>query len=330
MLKIDNSLMKKGTKIRLPETWHDKVVRFNQDSNFPYEFFIEEIVREKKETYCICKAEKKSCKNNKLILSEDAISYLLADEVADQNIGLSFKEYLPMENSEILLTNCRNPSEVVPGIFKIDVELKDGIVGLKFIIDFINGDGFSSIKLYSSGTKKSNWKFIRNPDVSYMTEYEKMFCDTLIHKSYVKQSCEKLALYLEKEGAIEHAKQLRERAKVHDNSKICCREELHALSRIIDDKSTLKDASKQLSEIKKDAIRLHWKHNSHHPEFYKTSTDMSRLDVMEMCCDWHARSTQFNTNFLEYVKTQQKVRFHFPDWLFAEIMHYCEILDSKF
>ena len=57
---------------------------------------------------------------------------------------------------------------------------------------------------------------------------------------------------------------------------------------------------------------------------------MSRLDVMEMCCDWHARSVQYETNFLDFVKKRQKDRFHFPIWMFEEIWHYCEILDSKF
>ena len=147
-------------------------------------------------------------------------------------------------------------------------------------------------------------------DISYMTDYEKMFQDTIIHKEYVMNSCEILARYLESKGALNHAKKLRERAKVHDNSKICCEDELHALSRIINDKTSLKDSSKQLSEIKQDAIRLHWKHNSHHPEHFKSPMDMSRLDVMEMCCDWHARSKQYGTNLLDFVKERQNNRFN--------------------
>ena len=163
-----------------------------------------------------------------------------------------------------------------------------------------------------------------------MTDYEKMFADTLIHKQYVMKSCKKLSSYLEREGAEEHARMLRERAKVHDNSKIVNQDEMYALSRIINDKSSLKDPDKQLSQIKKDAIALHWKNNSHHPEHFKNPMDMSRLDVMEMCCDWHARSTQYGTDFLSYIKKNQENRFHFPDWMFQEIWYYCQILDSKF
>ena len=162
-----------------------------------------------------------------------------------------------------------------------------------------------------------------------MTDYEKMFRDTIIHKSYVVKSCEKLAQYLEKEGAINHAKMLRERAKIHDDSKISCEDELHALSRIINDQTTMHDATKQLSPIKKDAIKLHWKHNSHHPEHFKSPEDMEKIDILEMCCDWHARSCQKGTNFMEYVQTAQKERFKFPEWMYAEILHYCEVLNSK-
>lgn len=95
---------------------------------------------------------------------------------------------------------------------------------------------------------------------------------------------------------------------------------------IINDKSCLKDASKSLSQVKIDSIKLHWKRNSHHPEHYESCIDMSKLDIMEMVCDWYARSLQYNTDFLEYIKEKQKTRFHFPDWMFAEIWHYCEVL----
>lgn len=50
---------------------------------------------------------------------------------------------------------------------------------------------------------------------------------------------------------------------------------------------------------------------------------------MNKCCDWHARSTQKGTDFLGYVNEAQKTRFHFPDWMFEEILHYCEVLNSK-
>lgn len=333
MLKLNSTKLKEGMRIVLPEEWHDKILAFSKKETCPYEFILDEIEKDKetKETYHICKSEKKSGgKAAKIALTEYAIKYLLAQEVPDLNIGLSFKEYLPLEDSQILITNCRNPSEVIPGIFKIEPELiQKGIICLNFKINYTNGKGFAAVKYFCDGSRKATWKLLLHDDTSYMTDYEKMFRDTIIHKSYVVKSCEKLAKYLENEGAVYHAKMLREKAKVHDDSKISCEDELHALSRIINDQTTMYDAKRQLSPIQKDAIKLHYKHNEHHPEHWDSLEDMPKIAILEMCCDWHARSTQKGTDFLGYVKEAQDIRFHFPDWMFAEIWHYCEVLNSK-
>lgn len=335
MLKIGNNV-KIETRVVLPENWHEKIIKFAKVKDFPYEFTIEEIKKNKniKETYYICKSIKKDKeKVVRLAFSEYAIKYLFAQEVADLNIGLSFKEFLPLDNTRVLITNVRNPSEVVPGIFKsitqlVKIEDKSYIC-MNFQIDFMNGKGFASVKYFTTAAAKATFKFLDNPDTSYMTEYEEMFRDTMIHKEYVIKSCKKLSNYLEKQGAIIHSKMLMERAEVHDNSKTTCQDELHALSRIINDKTSLMDSSIQLSPIKLDAVKLHWKHNSHHPEHYDSPIDMSKLDIMEMCCDWHARSMQYGTDFLKFVSDRQRDRFHFPDWMYSEIWHYCQILASE-
>lgn len=336
MLKLSYEEIKPGMRIILPETWHEKLIEFGNLTSCDYEFKVKDVIKHKtnKETYYLCKPEKKE-KNVKIALTEIAIRYLYGQELPDQNIGLSFNDFLPLEDTHILVTSVRNPNEVIPGIFTIEAELvkldetMSGIICLNFKLNYTNGNGFSSIRLYCDGNKKSTWKFLYNTDISCMTEYEQMFQDTMIHKMYVRKSCEKLAVYLEREGAVEHAKMLRERAIVHDNSKICCEGELSALSRIIHDKGSLKDATKQLSPIKQDSIKLHWKHNSHHPEHFKNAIDMSKLDIMEMCCDWYARSMQYKTDFLEFVKARQEDRFHFPDWMFAEVWHYCKVLAAE-
>lgn len=334
MLKISNIEPKVGLRVTLPEDWHEKVVSFGKVKTFAYDFEISQIVKDKatRTTYYICKPEKKEFKQL-IAFTETPLRYLKASEVPDQNVGLSFKEFLPLENTHLLITSVKNPNEVIPGFFKIETRLvqieNKSIICLDFQIDFTNGSGFSSVQLYCEGSKKATWKFLYSTDTSCMTDYEQMFQDTMVHKMYVIKSCEKLASWLEREGATYHAAKLRARAKSHDISKLNCEDEINALSRIIHDKSSLKDANNQLSPIKKDAIKLHWKHNTHHPEFYKTPIDMSKLDIMEMCCDWYARSMQYNTNFLEYVKTQQEKRFHFPEWMFAEIWFYCKVLASE-
>ena len=328
MLNVGKIKLETGKRIVLPETWHEKIVTFCKMS-YPYEFFIEELIKSKKETYCLCKA----AKNKEIVITAFAAKYLLASEVTDSNIGLSFKEYLPVENEKVLITSDRNPNKIIPAIFISDVEMVEvkekSYVCINFKLNFMNGKGFAELRYFCEGSQKSTWKFLNNEDITYMSDYEKEFRDTLIHKEYVKKSCEKLARYLEKEGAEEHAKALRQRGVIHDNSKISNEDELYALSRIINDKESLMDSSKSLSPMKLDAIKLHWKNNTHHPEHFKSPVDMSKLDIMEMCCDWHARSTQYNTNFLEFVKKRQEDRFHFPDWMFAEIWHYCQVLASE-
>lgn len=330
MLQLGTNRFPQGTKVILTERWHEKLCNFMKQS-IPYEYAIGCVFKHNKETYYLLETEKG--KKTKIALSQYVVKYLFACEVPDSNVGLSFKEYLPTEGTTILITNIRNPSEVIPGIFEIDTELlpiePEALCCLSFKINFINGIGFTDIRTFCDGSRKSTWKFLMNEDESYMTDYEKMFKDTVIHKGYVRRSAEKLARYLEKEGATQTATALLQRAYVHDNSKITNPDELRALSRIINDKSSLKDASQQLSPIKKDAIALHWKNNSHHPEHFSSILDMSKLDIMEMCCDWYARSTQYHTNFLQFVQTQQEIRFHFPDWLYPEILHYCKVLDSN-
>lgn len=336
MLKLNVVTLKEGLRFTLPEAWHDKLIVCGKIANCPYEFLITKIYKDSssKETYYICEGEKKEKgKKVQIAIGEYAMKYLFAQEVPDSNIGFSFKEFLPIEDSSILITNVRNPSEVVPGVFQLEVSstelLNTSFVTLSFKVNYMNGIGLASVKYYAEGSKKSTWKFLLHQDESYMSDYEKTFRDTMIHKSYVERSAAKLIRYLEKEGASEHARLLKERAKIHDDSKISCTDELHALSRIINDKSSLKDASKQLTPLKKDAIALHYKHNTHHPEHFKSVLDMSRLDVLEMCCDWYARSTQYGTDFLGFVKTQQNERFHFPEWMFVEIWHYCQVLASE-
>lgn len=329
MLQLGKEQIPIGARVLLTEKWHEKLCNFMKQS-IPYNFVVCHISKQNKEIYYLLESEKS--KKVKIALSQHVIKYLFACEVPDSNVGLSFKEYLPDEGTTILITNIRNPSEVIPGIFEIDTELlpieQETTCCLSFKINFINGIGFTDIRTFCDGSRKSTWKFLMNEDESYMTDYEKMFKDTIVHKGYVMKSAKKLARYLEREGATKTASELIQRATVHDNSKITNPDELRALARIINDKSTLKDANKQLSPIRKDAIALHYKNNTHHPEHFASILDMSKLDIMEMCCDWYARSSQYHTNFLQFVEKQQEIRFHFPDWLYPEILHYCKVLDS--
>ena len=131
-------------------------------------------------------------------------------------------------------------------------------------------------------------------------------------------------------GFYSEARELRSRALVHDNSKIDNYDEFFALTSIVNDKSCLENAGTPLSVLKQNSIKLHWKNNSHHPEHFENYEEMSTIDRMEMACDWMARSLQYKSNLLEFVKTRQEERFHFTDAMFKEVYKYCTILKALY
>lgn len=151
--------------------------------------------------------------------------------------------------------------------------------------------------------------------------------DTLIHKNLVVDSSLILVDYLLNQGRFEDAIQLARRCARHDNSKL----ELHEMSQFLKlppEKDTMSCAKKEMPEYLKQIIAIHWSHNRHHPEFFDDYHDMSELDIMEMVCDWHARSKQFKTNFLDFVMIRQEKRFQFDEDFFEKVLFYCKILDT--
>ena len=73
-------------------------------------------------------------------------------------------------------------------------------------------------------------------------------------------------------------------------------------------------------------LALHYSRNKHHPEYWMDKIPDSlyansdkpvkvnmedEIDIMEMCCDWYARSLQFNTNVMEFYHNHSKLRWVF-------------------
>jgi hypothetical protein len=113
---------------------------------------------------------------------------------------------------------------------------------------------------------------------------------------------------------------------VHDISKIQNTEEFMSLASIVDEIDEMHNVEHKLSDKQRKAIMLHWKRNSHHPEYYDNPNDMSELDLLEMACDCHARSKQYGTSLLEYIDIQQNIRFHFDKEHFKKLRAYCVAL----
>lgn len=151
--------------------------------------------------------------------------------------------------------------------------------------------------------------------------------DTLKHKQYVLETCNKMAKYLFEQDRDDLAFELLRRAIVHDNSKLRS-DELNSLTKIKKTNEALTNANYILDDSDKRCIELHWKHNRHHPEYFSSPEEMTEADIIEMVCDWYSRSLQFGTDFLDFVYTRQNNRFHFPEEMFNKIINYCNIVMS--
>lgn len=64
-----------------------------------------------------------------------------------------------------------------------------------------------------------------------------------------------------------------------------------------------------------DALRHHYKYNSHHPEHYDEGIrGMNLLDIIEMLCDWSAAVSRHDGDITESIEINQK-RFGYGDEL---------------
>lgn len=147
--------------------------------------------------------------------------------------------------------------------------------------------------------------------------------DTLIHRACVMRSGQYLSRFLIHRNRSVDAIRLIGRCSVHDMSKIQNTEEFILLASIVDQIDDMHNIEHILSDEQVNAIKLHWKRNSHHPEYYENSNDMSEMDLLEMACDCHARSKQYGTDLLEYITVQQDLRFHFDKEHFRKLKSYC-------
>jgi hypothetical protein len=145
--------------------------------------------------------------------------------------------------------------------------------------------------------------------------------DIYSHKKLVFDTCYILSKKLIEGGQDELGLELMKRAFLHDFSKLED-DEFYGMAAFANDKDALKDPKKKVSSDKQLAINLHWDRNEHHPEYWTDINQMTDLDIMELVCDWYARSLQFGTDFLEFLEQRQKDRFHFPQDIYDKIKKY--------
>lgn len=152
--------------------------------------------------------------------------------------------------------------------------------------------------------------------------------DTITHKKHVLDSAYLMCRYLFSVNKKDLGLELIKRAAEHDNSKFFSNELLD-ISNIADNFKNFKDPSLLLDSEDEEKIKEHWKNNRHHPEHFSNLENMEELDLLEMICDWHARSKQHETDLIDFVKVRQNNRFHFSQPMFDKIMFYCNIIVSE-
>lgn len=79
-----------------------------------------------------------------------------------------------------------------------------------------------------------------------------------------------------------------------------------------------------------EALKHHYKYNSHHPEHWDNGiNDMSLLDLIEMVADWKAASLRHaDGNIVNSLEINKK-RFDISDQLFSIIKNTVEEMDWK-
>ena len=95
MLKLGSISKNRSLRIKLPEHWHSKILEFTSSIQFPYNFILESVEKNKdhNEVYYIFHSKK----NQKLVLTEHVLKYFFGKTVEDSNVGLCFSEYLQLK-----------------------------------------------------------------------------------------------------------------------------------------------------------------------------------------------------------------------------------------
>lgn len=321
MIKIVQSEYEVGTSFQLRNTWRERIAELLgvKIEKVPVQYKVVDCDA----AFYLCEqvCEKKSDNLERLYISSDVMQYTHGEEVNDCNVGLYLDDYIPLEGSKLIIKDCKHAKCIKPVRLELDIELIGNDVKLQFkLVDLLNDKNYDLKSQY-----KHSWKLLYGSD-EYMSDTEKMFQDTFIHKDYVMKVAVKFAEWLRGNGQDSDASELLENARIHDNSKILNKDEFDALTSIINDKSCLRDKNAALSIYKQDAIELHWRNNAHHPEHFSDIREMSRQHRQEAACDWCARSLQYGTDLVEFVQARQKDRFHFTDDIYEEFLSYCKTL----
>lgn len=126
--------------------------------------------------------------------------------------------------------------------------------------------------------------------------------NVLRHINKVRENCNVVSERLLKRGEagdFDLAKDLMHLAMQHDASK---------LGNIVEWKY-LRTGLEETPEFKL-ALESHLSSNAHHPEYWNDISQMPKVYVFEMVCDWKSRSEEFGTDLRQWIKDKALERWN--------------------
>lgn len=147
----------------------------------------------------------------------------------------------------------------------------------------------------------------------------------IAHTQRVQRNLNLMSAYFEKRNNLDLAMQTIQRGIQHDQSKLHNPEYEPYVWRVYRTKWNKEGRTESvldlyyrtshLDQVIRDAVFHHITHNRHHPEWHPDPDDMAYIDVVEMVCDWHAMSQEFQSDTHEWAKYVVPRRYAFGNHL---------------
>lgn len=148
----------------------------------------------------------------------------------------------------------------------------------------------------------------------------------LRHIELVQQNCIQIAKKLIEVGDCDLGRHLIQNAMQHDGSKFIGIE-WDCMKAYSVKKKLNKEESIDLGK----AANTHARSNPHHPEYWGGIHNMPEVYIIEMVCDWRARSIEFAKDLREWIDNEASKRYKFnkTDKVYTTITKYLDVLLNK-
>ena len=133
--------------------------------------------------------------------------------------------------------------------------------------------------------------------------FKKKLGSRMRHIENVQETAKLLADRLADRGEFNLSRRLVQNVLRHDSSKF---------EGIEWEYLDIESSDKENRDKLKMAVHQHQQSNEHHPEFFTSGIDdMSQVQIAEMVCDWKARSDEFGSSLLDWIKEEASTRYGF-------------------